>query len=165
MYTGIGDGIVTLDRPTGLKVVEFECAECSRVTAITTDGDEAVLVRTVGPYRGKRWLNVHDGARTTTLTITANAAWTVGVGGLEAATESSGSLSGTGDSVVVYRGTATTARITNSGDGAFVVDVVSGPAGLGLPVDTVGAYDGTVPLEGPAIIQVTSNGTWTVTPR
>jgi hypothetical protein len=110
-------------------------------------------------------MDVRDGSRTTTLTVGAEGAWTVTVGGLELATAADGAATGTGDSVVVLTAKSTKAKIGNVGDSNFVVHVASlKTSRIDLAVNTIGGYDGTVPLAGPAIVEITSSGDWSITP-
>ncbi|MCS7482655.1 hypothetical protein ACFFQW_30875 [Umezawaea endophytica] len=165
VYTGQGDDVLTLDRPSGLKIVKFECPACTSNTTLKSDGFESLLVNEIGAYSGLRWMDIRDGSRTTTLTVGAEGAWTVTVGGLELAPLVDGVATGTGDSVVFLTTRSTKAKIGNVGDGNFAVHVVSLKASrVDLAVNTIGGYDGTVPLAGPAIVQITSSGDWSVTP-
>ncbi|PRY42608.1 hypothetical protein [Umezawaea tangerina] len=165
VYTGQGDDVITLDRPSGFKIVKFECPACTGNTVLKSDGFESLLVNEIGSYSGLRWIDIRDNSRTTTLTVTAVGAWTLTVGGLDLATLADGPVSGSGDAVVFLMSKSAKARITNTGDGNFAVHVASTKSTrMDLPVNTIGGYEGTVPLAGPAFIQVTSSGDWTITP-
>ncbi|MER5264674.1 hypothetical protein ABTZ99_21625 [Actinosynnema sp. NPDC002837] len=165
VFTGVGDDVITLDRPAGVKVVKFECPVCSGNTVLKSDGFESLLVNEIGAYSGTRWLDIRDGARTSTLTVNATGSWTVTVGGLEVAEIAQGPMSGTGDAVLIYSGAGKKARITNVGESNFAVHAVSlQESRIKLLVNHIGGYEGTVPLTGPAVIQVTSGGNWTITP-
>lgn len=62
-------------------------------------------------------------------------------------------------------GSAKKVKITNVGESNFAVHAVSLKAGrVELLVNHIGGYEGTVPLSGPAMIQVASSGNWTITP-
>ena len=41
---------------------------------------------------------------------------------------------------------------------------VPAPCQIDLAVNEIGAYTGTVRLEGPSVVQVTADGDWTITP-
>lgn len=69
--------------------------------------------------------------------------------------------SGKGDSVVQLTDKITKAAVTNQGEANFVVEVVS-DEGYDLAVNEIGSYQGTVPLRGPALVQVTSSGNWSI---
>ncbi|HEX6347208.1 hypothetical protein [Umezawaea sp.] len=165
VYTGQGDDVVALDRPSGIKIVKFECPACSSNTTLKSDGFESLLVNEIGAYSGLRWMDIRDGSRTTTLTVGAQGAWTLTVGGLDLAPLVEGVASGSGDSVVFLAAGATKAKVGNVGDGNFAVHVASlKTSRIDLAVNTIGGYEGTVPLAGPAIVQVTSSGDWSITP-
>lgn len=165
VFNGKGDDVVTLDRPAGLKIVKFECPACTGNTVVRTDGYESLLVNEIGAYSGQRWLDMSDGGKTSTLTVTATGNWTLTVGDIDMATVATGPVSGKGDAVVLLGGSSTKAKITNVGESNFMVHVVSVNASrMNLAVNTIGGYEGTVPLAGPALIQITSSGSWSITP-
>jgi hypothetical protein len=164
--SGRGDDVVTIER-AGVKIVKFECPKCTSNTIVKTDGAESLLVNTIGKYRGQHWVDIRDGSVTSTYTINAKGAWTLTVGGLDMARSiASGPVTGTGDDVVILGHESKSAAITNKGEGNFIVQVVSlDTLGIDLAVNQIGGYSGTVPLDGPAIVQVNSAGSWTVTPK
>jgi hypothetical protein len=165
VFTGTGDDVITVDRPVGLKIVKFECPTCSGNTVLKSDGFESLLVNEIGAYHGTRWMDIRDGSRTSTLTVNATGSWTITVGGLDLVETTQGPMSGTGDAVLFFLGSSKKVKITNSGEGNFVVHAVSlKESRIELLVNHIGGYEGTVPLSGPAIIQVTSTGNWTITP-
>ncbi len=158
--------MIDVGRPAGIKIVEFECPACRGNTVLKSDGFDSLLVNEIGPYSGRMWMDVRDGSRTSTLTVQATGAWTVTIGGLDLAETTSGVAAGRGDSVVLLTTSSRKARITNTGESNFAVHVVSLSAStLDLAVNHIGGYEGTVPLAGPALVQVTSSGEWTVAPR
>ena len=168
VYTGKGDNVLKIDKASGPAVVSFTCAKCSGNTIVQSDGADSVLVNTIGSYTGKRALDVTDGSTTTRLTIKATGSWRVTVGGLDQATQATGTapVTGKGDDVIMLSGSTTTAAITNKGQANFIVQVT--PTEDGVPdvaVNEIGSYTGTVPLAAPALVQVTSEGTWSITPQ
>lgn len=157
--------MITLDRPAGLKIAKFECPACTGNTVVKSDGFESLLVNEIGAYSGQMWLDMRDGSRTSTLTINATGSWTLTVGDIDMATMASGAVNGKGDSVVFFTGQSTKAKIANVGEGNFIVQVVSLKLGrVDLAVNHIGGYEGTVPLAGPALIQIKSSGSWTIAP-
>lgn len=74
---------------------------------------------------------------------------------------------GRGDDVIVLGGDADAARITHSkGQSNFVVYAYSLETGEGgLLVNEIGGYSGTRPLQAPALVQVTADGNWSISPR
>lgn len=157
--------MITLDRPPGLKIVKFECPACTRNTVVKTNGFESLLVNEIGAYSGQMWMDIRDGSHTTTVTINATGAWTMTVGDIDLVTVATGPMSGNGDSVVLYTGSSTKAKIANSGARNFTVHVVSIETSMiDLAVNHIGGYEGTVPFDGPALVQISSTGAWTITP-
>ncbi|WP_214368210.1 hypothetical protein [Pseudonocardia sp. H11422] len=167
VYEGRGDDVVTITKDPGVAVLQFECPKCSSNTVLKTDGAENLLVNEIGAYKGKHLIDISDTSITSTLTINASGAWKVTVAsGLGMATTATGNnpVSGTGDDVVLMLGTATKARITNKGESNFVVKVYPASGYPDLAVNEIGSYQGTVPLDAPAVVQVTSSGKWTIAP-
>ena len=164
VYNGKGDDVITLDRPQGLKVIHFACAKCTGNTVLKSDGAESLLVNTIGAYDGQRWADIRDGSVTSSLTVSATGAWTITVGGIEMAdVAGTGTANGRGDDVVLMPNSSTKAAVVNKGDSNFVVEDAPLAGGyLDLAVNEIGGYQGTVPLSGPALVQVTSSGTWSI---
>jgi hypothetical protein len=167
VHEGKGDDVVTLDKPAGVAVLDFECSRCSGNVVLKTDGQgmDTLLVNTIGSYKGRHVIDSSDTARTSTLTITAKGSWKVTVTpGLSALRTSGGEpISGKGDDAVLINAATTKAAITNRGDANFVV-MVLGQYVSDLAVNEIGSYEGTVPLSGPAVVEVTSSGDWSITP-
>lgn len=167
VYQGQGDDVLHIAKPDGVAILLFECPRCVDNTIVKSDGAEGLLVNTIGAYSGKTWLDAENGSRTSQLVINATGAWKATVGSVAAlARRSNGSsISGRGDDVVVMDGSSTAAAITNrGGDDNFVVWVLA-DGDRELPVNTIGGYRGTVQLAAPALVEVTSDGSWTITPR
>jgi hypothetical protein len=168
VYTGKGDDVVKIDKPAGAAIVTFTCAKCSGNTIVQSNGADSLLVNTIGSYSGKKAIDVMSGSTTSQLTIKATGSWKVTVGGLDQATQASGTapISGKGDDVIELAGNSTTAAITNHGDANFIVQDTPTDGGFpDLAVNTIGSYTGTVPLAAPTLVQVTSDGTWSITPQ
>jgi hypothetical protein len=164
-HSGRGDDVVTTNWGAHPGYVRFECPACTGNTVVQTDGDESLLVNTIGAYKGTKWINIKDGTSTRTLTVKATGRWTLTISDADKlpSYDAAAPASGSGDAVVVFHGSVSKAKITNSGAGNFAVEVVSN-SGMDLAVNEIGNYDGTVPLTGPAIVQVTSDGKWTIAP-
>jgi hypothetical protein len=164
-FSGRGDDVITINRPDGVKIIRFACPHCGGNTILLINGAEYLLVDTIGPYSGQQWADVQDGSNTTKITITADSAWTLVVGGIDLARTSTGAVSGHGDDVLLLNANTSQAAITNQGNGNFIVQDVSPSGGsANLDVDTIGSYQGTVPLTGPALVQIKSDGSWSVDP-
>ncbi|MER7459888.1 hypothetical protein [Micromonospora sp. NPDC126480] len=163
---GRGDDVVRIPDLTDLAVIKFAC-KCSSNTVLRSDGD-GLLVNEIGSYTGKRWINLEDGSLTTQFEIEASGSWTLTIGTVDqmATKALTGKAAGKGDDVIVLGGDATAAKITHSrGDSNFVVYAYSLETGEGgLLVNEIGGYSGVRPLEAPALVQITADGNWTITP-
>ncbi|GID26635.1 hypothetical protein [Paractinoplanes brasiliensis] len=164
---GRGDDVVDIPPLTELSVVVFDC-RCSSNTVLKSDGPESLLVNEIGKYKGKRWINLEEGAQTTQFEINASGRWTLTIGSVDqlATKAASGKVSGKGDDVIVLGGSATKAKITHSkGSSNFVVKAYSLETGDGgLLVNEIGGYSGTRPLPAPALVEVTADGSWSISP-
>ena len=164
---GNGDDVVDIRPLTEIAVVVFNC-RCSSNTVLKSDGPESLLVNEIGAYKGKRWINVSNDAQTTQFEIEAVGSWTLTIDTVDqlATKASSGKASGKGDDVVVLGGNATKARITHSkGTSNFAVHAYSLETGIGgLLVNEIGGYAGTRPLQAPALVQITADGNWSISP-
>lgn len=163
VYQGTGDDVVTIEKPDGMSIVSFDCVECTGNTAVKTNGAEALLVNTIGPYTGSHLVDASKGSNTSQVTITASGAWKLTVSGLDKATAMQQSTTGQGDSVLHLTQKSTKAALTNTGDSNFAVKVYPEKGGFpDLAVNTIGSYKGTVPMKSPAFVEITSNGSWTI---
>ncbi|MCX4698996.1 hypothetical protein [Streptomyces sp. NBC_01373] len=167
IYEGTGDDVVTIEKPAeGAAIVSFECAACTSNVMVKTNGAESLIVNTIGAYSGRHLIDVRSGGSTTQATIKATASWKLTVSGLDKATAVSGaSVSGTGNDVLRVTGETTKAAVTNQGESNFIVSVYPEDGFSDLPINTIGAYKGTVPMESPAYVQITSSGNWSVMPQ
>jgi len=159
--TGSGDDVVKIQAVESLAIVKFNCPDCSGNVTLTTDGAEGLLVNTIGSYSGTHFINVSDGSVTNQLTVTAEGSWTASIMDY---TSASTALSGEGDTALFLTGAATSARIKNTGEGNFVVQVYSS-GGTDLAVNEIGSYAGTVPMSFPCLVQITSEGAWSIQPK
>ncbi len=168
VYRGTGDNVVKIDKPDGVAVMAFSCPKCTSNTIVQTDGADLVVVNTIGAYTGKREIDADTGSVTTQLTVKADATWTVTVGGLDLADKSLGNqgVSGKGDDVVLLGGLSSSAAIRNQGGTSnfiiksFALNINDNQ----LPVNKIGNYEGTVHLDQPALVEVTSDGNWSISP-
>lgn len=116
---------------------------------------------------------VPSGTTTGRFQVRADGDWTLTAGGFDdRVIRHPGALpvQGAGDSVF-YLGTAPdTAAFTHGGDSNFIVQVLADSVeSPDLAINEIGAYEGTVlfRVDGsePALVQVTADGAWTMTPR
>ncbi|MFF4893487.1 hypothetical protein [Micromonospora chersina] len=163
---GRGDDVVRIRELSELSVVKFTC-KCTSNTVLKSDGD-GLLVNEIGSYSGKRWINLEDDSLTTQFEIEASGSWTLTIGTVDqlATKAPTGKAAGKGDDVVVLGGGAAAVKITHRrGDSNFVVHAYSLETGEGgLLVNEIGAYSGVRPLSAPALVQITADGYWTITP-
>ena len=105
-----------------------------------------------------------DGSSTSTLTVKATGSWKITVAsGLASAKRAEANVSGHGDDVVLLTGSFRKASITNKGGSNFVVQAYERSSSVpNLAVNTIGGYSGTVAIDGPAVLAITSTGDWTV---
>lgn len=167
-YTGTGDDVVTIDKPANSPaILKFDCPSCTSNTVVKANGADTLLVNTIGSYTGSHLIDTAVGSNTTQITISATGAWTLSLNGLDQATQVNGqAVSAQGDSVLYVTGNTTAAAFTNTGDENFVVKAYPANGGnTDLAINTIGSYNGTVPLSTPSYVQITSNGTWSITPK
>jgi hypothetical protein len=106
-------------------------------------------------------MDVHDGQDTARLKIEYPGTWTVVLRPINAAPEFTTTAAGKGDRVFKYVGEAQGLRITNRGSSNFAVTTY-GDSG-DLLVNAIGNYRGEVVLgAGPELIQIQSDGRWTL---
>lgn len=162
-YTGHGDFVQPVS-VSDVVVLTFSCGNCTSNTVLISNSADGLLVNTIGPYSGSHWLNLSSGSMVTEFEITADGDWTLTLGDPTTAAVFDGPASGTGDTAAYILSDSTTAAITNDAGGNFVV-IGYGGGYYDLAVNVIGAYSGTVKLQTPAVIQVTSEGSWTITPQ
>jgi len=168
--TGTGDSVIALptDAAAGLVRASHQGAANFSVQVLDAQNQPTLdlLVNTIGAYTGITAFGLNadlGGAPGVALQITADGPWTIDVGPISYSTELP--AAGAGDDVFLYSGGATNVAFTFDGPGNFtVVERTDGGIGMGLLVNEIGAYTGTVPVSaGPSVIQVSSGGTWAAT--
>jgi hypothetical protein len=163
-FTGKGNDVVDLPTPLDAGVVQFDCAKCSRNVIVKTEGD--LLVNTIGKYTGTRWIT----QQTSRFEIQATGSWTLTVGGFDLATTAGDKapVSGHGDQVLLFPSSPDKAHLTHKGDRNFIVQVIGADSSYpDLLVNDIGSWDGTVAMPDAgslALVQVTADGNWTLTP-
>lgn len=162
-HEGTGDDVVVTNWPARPAVVTFECLVPGGNVAVQTDGSESMLVNTIGSYRGSRWINIHENTRTRAFLVTAPGPWRLAVADLDSLAPRGSRASGAGDSVVYLSEGITEATISHQGRGNFIVEVAgAADEPIDLAVNEIGAFHETVPLTGPALVQVSSAGRWRI---
>lgn len=161
-FTGSGDMVIDVN-VTEPAIVAFICGDCARNTVVKTNGRESLLVNTIGAYSGSNLINLSEGSVTTQIVVESTGNWTLVVDDVSTAPSVATAASGGGDSVVIFNGSFDTATITNDSGGNFVVKAYGEGSWSPLIVNTIGAYSGTVEMSGPAVVQVNSEGNWSIT--
>lgn len=165
-HEGVGDDVVVTNWPARPGIVTFACRAQGGNVAVETDGNESVLVNTIGSYHGTRWINIHENSRTRAFLITAPGPWRLAIADLASLTPAGRGTRGAGDAVVYLSEAIAEATITNEGTGNFIVEVAAAAGErIDLAVNEIGSYHGEVPLAGPALVQVTSSGRWSIEGR
>ena len=120
-----------------------------------------LLVNEIGSYSGVVSYGLM-GAESAMLQITADGAWTVQIDPITAAPLAPAQLSGTGDAVYKYEGSAAVAQITHAGSSNFAVHQTDG-TWPNLLINEIGAYQGSVPfMAGPSLLLIKADGAWTI---
>jgi hypothetical protein len=130
---------------------------------LETDGPDSLLVNEIGAYSGQHLINENEGSLTSKFTITADASWTLTVADVTTVKSFSGTATGHGDSVINFTSSFDTAAVQNIGDSNFVVTTYGG--GQDMPVNEIGSYRGVVNFTAPGLVQIESNGNWSITPQ
>jgi TM2 domain-containing membrane protein YozV len=167
--TGTGDSVVALpvDAAAGLVRASHQGSANFSVQVLDAENQPTLdlLVNTIGAYTGITafGLNGDLGSPGVSLKITADGPWTIDVGPISYSAELSDA--GTGDDVFLYAGDAADTTFAYDGAGNFtVIEYTDGGIGMGLLVNEIGAYTGTVPLSGgPSVIRVGAVGGWSAT--
>lgn len=164
--TGSGDNIITLPAgaTAGIVTATHNGSRNFSISVIDASNQSTgeLLVNTIGAYTGTTAYGFSAFGKGTSLQLTADGDWSVTIAPVSAAPALA--ASGTGDAVFLYDGKAGKLTATHSGTRNFVVIEETGKAfSMGLLVNTIGAYSGTVPLaSGPSAIAVTADGAWTL---
>lgn len=163
-FSGSGDMVQEVGEITELVVVTFSCDSCTRNTVVRSNGDESLLVNTIGAYSGSHAINLYDDSMTTRFEIEATGDWTLVLDDIESIPAYDAAAAGTGDTVFFMSSDFYAAEIKNDGDRNFTVHAY-GTGDSPLIVNEIGAYSGVKAMTGPALIQVVSTGDWSITPQ
>lgn len=164
--SGTGDTLITLpEGATGGIVTATHNGERNFAISVLDASNETtgeLLVNTIGTYSGTTAWGINafgEGAR---LQVTADGAWTITISPMGSAPTVA--ESGTGDAVFLYDGGAAALTATHDGERNFaILEETSETFNMGLLVNEIGTYSGTVPLSaGPSVITVTADGNWTL---
>ncbi|WP_233200519.1 TM2 domain-containing protein [Cryobacterium sp. M15] len=164
--TGTGDNLVTLPAGATAGIVTATHDGARNFSASVLDASNAstgqLLVNTIGAYSGTTEYGFSSFGEDTTLQITADGNWSLTIAPISAAPELV--ASGTGDGVYLFEGSGGKLTATHDGSRNFsIIEETGETFNMGLLVNEIGAYSGTVPLSsGPSAIVVSANGNWTL---
>ena len=166
VYTGKGDKILKIRKPdTGAALISLTYRGSSNFAVQALDQslqETDLLVNTIGNYSGTTLMDTTDGSDTKAIKLTATGTWTVTLRPLSAAPKFGSATKGTGDGVVLYTGAGGVGTFAGKGPGNFAVHVFSS-TGSDLLVNEIGNYSGeNVVPAGPALLQITADGPWSV---
>ncbi|WP_221886300.1 TM2 domain-containing protein [Microbacterium kyungheense] len=164
---GAGDSVVALPAGvTGGIVVATHNGQSNFAISVLDANNGStgeLLVNTIGPYQGTTAWGITALGEGVNLQVTADGAWTIDIQPMGSAPTLA--PSGAGDAVMLYDGGVGTLTATHDGSSNFVITEDNGDMfHMGLLVNEIGAYSGTVPLaKGPSVIVVHADGNWTLT--
>ena len=169
VFSGTGDTILQIELPAGpdsIGIATITHRGSSNFAIWSLDeglNQSDLLVNEIGNYDGTVPFNLTVGERITAFEISADGAWTVTLRDVLSVREApqGQSSTGTGDDVLVYLGETTIADISHTGESNFAV--WSFGDRNDLLVNEIGNYTGQVRWQaGPALIQVSADGAWTI---
>jgi len=164
--TGTGDSLITLpEGATGGIVTATHDGSRNFVLSVLDAANSPtgeLLVNTIGTYSGTTAWGVSALGEGTRMQVTADGDWSITLSPMSAAP--SLAADGAGDAVFLYDGSAGALTATHDGERNFViVESTDKVLSMGLLVNEIGTYSGTVPLSaGPSVITVTADGRWTL---
>ena len=167
-YKGSGDKIVKIAKPSGKQgeavVVKISSSGSSNFIVEALDKKlktTALLVNTIGTYKGTVPLDFQGQTVTYRLKIQAQGSWTATVKPLSSVRHFSGKIAGRGDDVVLYKGGAKVATIKHSGTSNFIV-MAYNKDGADLLVNEIGKYKGQSVLSQTSYVTITADGAWSI---
>jgi hypothetical protein len=166
IYDGRGDSVLEIAKPAGTDVVliDFRHAGGSNFAVKSLDaslGYIDLLVNTIGNYQGRTLVDAEVGESTKFLEITAGGDWHVEVHPLTAARTFVDAIDGQGDDVVTFLGDPSVGQLTHGGTSNFAVWHYT-TDGSDLLVNEIGGYDGSVPIRGAGVLEITADGPWRI---
>ncbi|WP_104126709.1 TM2 domain-containing protein [Cryobacterium sp. Y57] len=164
--TGAGDNLITLPAGATAGIVAATHDGTRNFSISVLDANNAstgqLLVNTIGAYSGTTEYGFSSFGEDTTLQITADGNWSLTIAPISTAPALV--ASGAGDGVYLFDGSAGKLTATHDGSRNFsIVEETDEAFNMGLLVNEIGAYSGTVPLSsGPSAIVVSADGNWTL---
>ncbi|MEW1975388.1 TM2 domain-containing protein [Microbacterium profundi] len=164
--SGAGDTIIDLPAGAtgGVVVATHNGSSNFAVSVLDANNGSTgeLLVNTIGAYSGTTAWGISalgDGVK---LQVTADGDWTFDIRPMGSAPALA--AEGVGDAVFVYDGDAASLTAAHTGSSNFVVmQENSDVFNLGLLVNEIGTYSGTVPLSsGPSVVTIRADGNWSL---
>lgn len=160
---GSGDGVVNIPEQAANGIVHAQYEGEGKFTIHGDDQDAEPLVDTEGAYNGLRLYGTYPGLEGTShLNIAAEGGWKVVI--YPVAATKSMPVSDQDDRVFFYTGPARSVTFTHDGEGEFSVTQYTDGALMDSEkiIDETGEYEGAVKFaEGPSVIVIKADGTWT----
>ena len=168
-YKGASDDLIWL--PPGIRygilhAIHRGSNEYFGIEGLDSSNEPVELpVNVTGHYEGGTVFGLEDGEPLTSLKVSASAPWELWL--LPFSRAPYLHAYGHGDRVSRLRFPPRAYRFTHHGEGAFIVSQrIVGSDDWDLLVNTVGAYDGTVPLKlSDSMLVIEADGDWTAEPR
>lgn len=169
VITGSGDSIEDFENPFGAGLYFIEGNQCDRyfgVISYDAMGNQVeLLVNTTEPYKGVRPLDFGQ-KQSTRLEIKSECAWSITIAPLTAirVLDVPGEIEGTGDDVVLLRGsTPDLAEITGNASGRYFGVYSYGLNSYDVMVNTTEPYSGKVQIEPDTVIfEIKSVDDWNI---
>lgn len=164
--SGSGDSIISIpsEASAGLVIASNDGSGNFVIDVLdeTNQSTGDLLVNEIGSYEGTTSFGVNAFGEASTLQLTSDGEWSLTIAPISSAPDLESA--GTGDAAFLYTGSAAHLTATHDGDSNFVVHEDADSFSMGLLINEIGTYEGTVPLsEGPSLITVNADGEWTLT--
>lgn len=155
----------------GIAVISASGSSNFVVESLASDGStNDLLVNEIGRYAGTVLFDADAGEHSVAFKVDADGSWTITVKPITSARtwSPSSSLSGAGDDVLRLVPAASGLKVValkHSGESNFAIWGY-GSGGSALLVNEIGSYSGETTLgSGTSLVQVTADGSWSMTPR
>ncbi|WP_146069422.1 hypothetical protein [Cryobacterium sp. Y11] len=170
---GTTDDVIAINATSMSQFVEFSCSDCVDnviLWALSDAGDRDLLINEIGAYpKGRVIVGFYDldPIVYTQIAVQARGNWTMRVLDISSARHVSNQASGIGDDVVIFDRGGSVAALSHHGSANFIIWASDQNRGFGSDwapiVNEIGDYWGRVPMGSPAIVQVSTNGSWEIT--
>jgi len=167
--TGSGDTIIDFENTFQIAIVKINGNSASSHFAVINYGKNGdkydLLVNTTDPYEGILPLDFHEDEHTTRFEVKAKGSWEITILPLSSARVLSvpGSVSGSGDDVILLIGSAPDIAIISGNSESRHFAVISYGSSKDLLVNTTDPYNGTVVLDKDTLIlTINSESNWNI---